>query len=76
MTIETKFNRGDKIFFLSPGNPKVISSTVQGFKIELHSISKNPTITYLCNGERESNVNVKVEEERAFKTKEELLKSL
>lgn len=76
MTIETKFDEGDTVFFLH--NSKVIKSTVQGFKIERLPTKDAhvTTITYLCNSEEGERVNIKVDEAIAFSTKEKLLKSL
>ena len=73
MTIETKFNDVDKIFFIH--NAKVLDSVVRGFKIE-RTDGKN-TITYLCNKDNEDKMlRLKVEEENGFPTKEALLQSL
>lgn len=77
MTIVTKFQENDKVFFLH--NSKVIDSIVRGFKIERLPNGldgHNTLITYFCAREPELKVSVKVEEENAFPTKEDLLKSL
>lgn len=73
MKIETELNPGDEVFFLH--DKKVIQSTVQKIKIEVSS-QVAFIVTYLCNSEKDSNVNLKVDEGFAFKTKKELLNSL
>lgn len=76
MTIETKYNMYDDIFFLS--NKKACQSKIRGMKITVNSspIEIINDIVYLCNTDSDSNVFIKVSEQDAFKTKEELLKSL
>lgn len=75
MTIETKFNEKDQIFFLHNG--KVVTSIVRGLTVEKQAKYTGPVITYLCNeNEAEKQVFIKVLETSAFKSKEELLKSL
>lgn len=68
MTIETKFNIGDQIFFI--GNKKSTSSIVQGIKIE---IGAETTITYLCNNDSDARVGIKVLEQDAYATREKLV---
>lgn len=72
MKIETKLNPLDKIFFIH--ERKVIESIVQHIRIEIDE--DGVFVLYLCNSESQKNVNIKVEEQHAFKTKAELLKSL
>lgn len=76
MTIETKFNINDKIFFLS--NNKSCTSTVRGMKIHVSYCPEeiDTDVVYLCNDEANSSVFLKVDEKDAFPSKEELLKSL
>lgn len=79
MTITTKFEEGDLIFFIH--NAKVLVNTVRGFKIERlrerDSSDCKTSITYLCSpDESEKQVFLKVDESIAFATKEELLLSL
>lgn len=80
MEIKTKFQPLDQIYFIA-NNKKVIMSTVQGVKVEVREREKGSNtswetdICYLCNDER-SNVNIRVNENDAFESKEELLKSL
>lgn len=77
MTIETKFKEDDTIYFLRES--KVLKNIVRGIKIER---TKKGTkyvneIIYLCGeDENERQVYLKVPEEIAFKSKEELIKSL
>lgn len=77
MKIETKFKEGDKIFFISDAK-KVVSTTVQGFIIERlpKKDEMRTSIIYLCNSEAGSNVNLRVNEEMAFVSKDELIQSL
>lgn len=78
MTINTLFKEGEEIFFIHEA--KVISSIVQGFKIERlpqkDGGGYETVITYLCNRDPLKSVNVKVLESIAFKSKAALLKSL
>ena len=78
MEIKTKFEVYDKVFFIH--NKKVCDSVVKGIKVEVSSspIEISTSVTYLCNKEPDHKmlVCIKVEEEDAFKSKEELLKSL
>jgi hypothetical protein len=71
MIVETAFDIGNNIFFLH--NHKFISSKVQGIKIEVRDTVE---ITYLHNREDGQMINGKVDGKLAFKTKEDLLKSL
>lgn len=77
MDINTKFECYEEIWFIS--NKKAISSKVKDIKIDVKSISGieiATNILYVCNEDSTSNIEIKVSEEDAFKTKEELLKSL
>lgn len=73
MKIETLLNIEDEIFFLH--EKRVIVSKVQKIKIEAKS-AEEIEIIYLCNVEKDCNVNIKVSQEDAFKNKKELLNSL
>ncbi len=73
MTIETKLEVGNKIFFIH--DKRIIQSIVRGIKIEVDYMYKQ-VITYICNKEEDKMIGVKVEEEFSFKTKEDLLNSL
>lgn len=74
MKIELQFNEGDKIFFIH--DKKCLDSTVRGVKIEILNGKKE--VTYLCRKDNDVDklVHLKVKEEDAFKSKEELLNSL
>lgn len=77
MTIETKFKEGDTIFFLKES--KVLQNIVRGIKIERRKKEKGYVneIVYLCNSdEAETLVHIKVPEEIAFKSKQDLISSL
>lgn len=73
MKIETSLNVNDDIFFLN--ERKVISSKVRGIKIEVDN-KKIAKVVYLCNQEKDQHVNLKVEQDCAFKSKEDLIQSL
>jgi hypothetical protein len=80
MTIETKYNIGEKVYWLSP--TKVSVSTIVGiyyqdkpcWDVTLHSLeffkARKRQVTYLMR------TGSLIDEERLFPTKEELLKSL
>lgn len=72
MKIETKFNQEDEIFFIE--NKKCCSSIVRGIRVDI--LPEHTAITYLCNKGGDNKVMCKVGEPDAFKTKENLLKSL
>lgn len=76
MVIETKYEVYDKIHFLS--NNKACFSIVRGIKTHTTSCPQeiDTEITYLCNDDDDAKVFIKVLESDAFKSKEELLKSL
>jgi len=77
MKIATKLNLYDDIFFIH--NKKAIKSTVKGIKIEISSnnIEHNIDVIYLCGvSDDHKLVAIKCDEIDAFKTKEELIKSL
>lgn len=72
MTIETKFDKGDLIFFIE--NRKCCSSIIRRIKIDVSLLFTE--IIYLCNSDNNGTVYIKVSEINAFKSKDELLKSL
>lgn len=73
MKVETKLNLLDEIYFII--DKKVINSIIRGIKIDVRS--SGAEIIYLCAKEEEDNrVYIKCEENYAFKSKAELLKSL
>ena len=83
MDIKTKLNIGDSVFFLH--EKKAIECIIRGIKTDTENNAPNSDkgevkiateITYLCNKERDQKIHVKVEEQYAFKSKAELLKSL
>lgn len=76
MIIETKFNIGDTIYFISIGNLKVNNSTVQGIKILITEDHEQDELIYLCNQDKGERVHLKVHDKDAFASKEALLKSL
>lgn len=74
MKIETKFNEGDAIFFISDAK-KVCKSIVRGIKIEI--LKGKKTITNLCSDDKEEKtVFLKVDDTNAFPSKEKLIESL
>jgi len=84
MDIKTKFNIGDTIWFLHDN--KVIETIIRKARIEISNKAPNAEhgevsivleVIYLCNREdAKATINVKVEEQFAFKSKSDLLKSL
>lgn len=85
MTIKTKYDVGATIFFLHDN--KVIETIIRCIKIDNKQINAEgfvkQEITYLCKadepdwaGNITDRVHLKVLEEHAFPSKEELLKSL
>lgn len=75
MTVSTRFDEGDKIFFLQKA--KVFTTIVRGFVIEKKGKGAAPVTTYLCHEQdKEKQNHILVPELEAFGSKEELLKSL
>lgn len=76
MNLETKFDVYDKVFFLH--NNKMCTSVVKGIKIDITScpIEIATEVTYLCSDNNDAQVFIKVPEETAYSSKEELLQSL
>lgn len=71
MKIETKYNIGQKVWFILKG--KVVKDVVD--MIHIH-IGGDENISYSFNGRRASGLFEIIEESSIFPTKEELLKSL
>lgn len=71
MRIETKYNIGDKVWFVSKG--KAVKDVVD--MIHIH-IGIDENIAYSFNSRRELGLFETIEESSIFHTKEELLKSL
>jgi hypothetical protein len=70
MTIETKYNIGDEVWLLY--NNKAVSSRI--FRIEVKvDLRLSARIIYYLSG---SNIDEFCSEDKLFRTKEELLKSL
>lgn len=74
MEIKTKYEYDQEIHFIS--NDHACKSIIRGIKIECWSHIEGWQITYLCHDEPESRVHIKVDEKKAFPTKQELLNSL
>lgn len=72
MKLETKFNAGDTVFYIHDAH--VVETIVRGFKIE--RLDGVTTVTYLCNDDATAKVHLKVNEDKAYPTKQELLNSL
>lgn len=73
MTIETRFNEGDKLFFISDAK-KVVETVVRGFKIErIDGVTKT---IWLCNTKPDEKIHLKVEDQFAYPSKQALLNSL
>ncbi len=73
MKIETKFDIDTDICFLHEN--RLIHTTVREIGVTVNCFNKIEVV-YRCNKEEDGRVFLKVEEERAFKTKKELLDSL
>ena len=74
MSNNLKFKIGDTIFFLH--NKKVLSTIIR--EIVVHYSVKGKDVKYLCASEtnKSSIVMLKIDEQDAFSTKQELLDSL
>lgn len=73
MTIQTKLNIGDEIYYLS--NNSVQTSIVRGIKLE---VMEDGTLNmhYLCNRKEKSTVHERIDRRDAFQSKIQLLDSL
>lgn len=83
MTIKTKLDIGEQVFFIF--DKKVIESVIRKIQVEVSNNAPNAeagevniifNVLYLCNKQDDKQINVKVEEQHAFRSKAELLKSL
>jgi hypothetical protein len=71
MTIETKYNIGDEVWFMNEN--KVYVSFVEDVRVKRNS--KNTKIEYMVESMQKKDFGLKKEQD-LFPTKEELLKSL
>ena len=71
MKIETRFEIGDVVYCIVAS--KVVTRIVNGIKIKMHDYYVKPAVRYCFEGEDR---DVTLEEERCFRTKEELVNSL
>ena len=74
MDIKTKFDLGQRVFFMSDN--RVCQGVIEGFDIGFgyRGLENDITISYCVKAE--SFTDLSVEENKLFLTKEELLKSL
>lgn len=73
MKFPTKYDVGDKIFFIS--NKKVVDTVIR--QININAKKDSYEVIYLCNSEEgEQRIHIKVAEEDAFISKEVLIQSL
>lgn len=78
MEIKTNHSVGSKVFFISDAK-KVCESIIRGIKIEVKECDGgglDTEITYWCNAQPDQRVYVKVDENNAYKSKQDLLNSL
>jgi hypothetical protein len=73
MTIETKFNINDKVWFISPKNQKAVVSTISDVQVD--SLYYNG-IKYQFGSRVHPIDMLFINENNCFKTKEELIASL
>jgi hypothetical protein len=71
MTIETKYNIGDEVWFMNEN--KVYVSFIEDVRVKRNS--KNTKIEYMVESMQKKDFGLKKEQD-LFPTKEELLKSL
>lgn len=74
MTIETKFNIGDTVWFLK--NNKVTSMEVWCIEVSATKIYVKPTYVFFRAATSQNEGHLYFAEEDCFQTKEELLQSL
>lgn len=71
MKIETRFEIGDTVFCIVAG--KIVTRIVNGIKVKMQDYYVRPSVRYCFEGEDR---DCTLEEERCYKTKDELINSL
>lgn len=73
MTIETKYNIGDRVHFISPYANLPVDKYVHEIRVRYYGLNLPRVYYYLVAG---IGIDLEMAEEKLFPTKEELLKSL
>lgn len=73
MTIETKYNIGDEVYFNSPNADLPVLKYVHEIRVRYYGLNAPRVYYYLVAG---MGIDLEIAEEKLYPTKEELLKSL
>lgn len=73
MTIETKYNIGDVVYFFSPNEGLPVVKYVHEIRVRYYGLNVPRVYYYLVAG---MGIDLEMAEEKLFPTKEELLKLL
>lgn len=73
MTIETKYNIGDEVYFISPNSGISVYKYIHEIRVRYYGLNVPRVYYYLVAG---IGIDVEMAEDKLFPTKEELLKSL
>ena len=73
MTIETKYNIGDEVHFISPYADLPVSKYVHEIRVRYYGLNVPRVYYYLVAG---LGIDLEMAEDKLFHSKEELLKSL
>lgn len=73
MTVETKYNIGDEVHFISPYTNLPVVKYVHEIRVRYYGLNAPRVYYYLVAG---MGIDLEIAEEYLFPTKEELLKSL
>lgn len=73
MTVETRFDIGDKVHFISPYADMPVYKYVHEIRVRYYGLNRPRVYYYLVAG---LGVDLEMAEDNLFPTKEELIKSL
>jgi hypothetical protein len=73
MTIETKYNIGDKVHLISPNADMPVYKYIHEIRVRYYGLNVPRVYYYLVAG---IGIDLEMAEDKLFPTKEELLKSL
>lgn len=73
MVIETKYNIGDKVYFIYPYTDSPVSKYVHEIRVRYYGLNVPRVYYYLVAG---LGMDLEMAEDKLFPTKDELLKSL
>lgn len=73
MTVETRFDIGDKVHFISPYTDMPVYKYVHEIRVRYYGLNLPRVYYYLVAG---FGIDLEMAEDKLFPTKEELLKSL